>query len=52
MSLYAFHLGQIISTVLIMTNNMVYVPNPDSGTKSLKMTTPFRTTVTPQLNAY
>ena len=37
-----------------MTNNMAYVPNAESGTKCLKMTTPqydgFRTSVTPQPN--
>jgi hypothetical protein len=44
MSLYPFHLGQIISTVwgkmTCMTNNMVYVSNAESGTKCLKMTNP------------
>jgi hypothetical protein len=43
MSLYAFHLGQIISTVLgqvTMTGNMVTLPEPQSGTKRPKLTTP------------
>jgi hypothetical protein len=43
MSLYAFHLGQVISTVLgkmTMAVNMAYVPKPESGTKVLKMTPP------------
>ena len=39
-----------------MTNNMAYVPDAESGTKRLKMTTPqyggFRTCVTSQPNAY
>ena len=44
MSLYAFHLEQISSTVLgyiqTMADNMAYVPKPESGTKRPKMTTP------------
>jgi hypothetical protein len=43
MSLHAFHLGQVISTVLgkmTMAVNMAYVPKPESGTKVLKMTPP------------
>ena len=58
MSSYAFHLGQVISTVLgkmTMTNNMACVPKAESGTKCPKMTTPqyryFRTSLTPQSNA-
>ena len=39
-----------------MTDNMAYVPNAESGTKCLKMTTPqyggFRTSITPQPNVY
>jgi hypothetical protein len=38
MSLYAFHLGQIISTVLGV--NMVTLPEPQSGAKRPKLTTP------------
>ena len=43
MSLYAFHLGQIISTVLgqlTMAIKMVTLPEPESGTKRPKPTTP------------
>jgi hypothetical protein len=43
MSLYAFHLGQIISTVLGQVDhdvNMVTLPEPQSGTKRPKLTTP------------
>jgi hypothetical protein len=43
MSLYAFHLGQIISTVLGQVGHdghMVTLPEPQSGTKRLKLTTP------------
>jgi hypothetical protein len=41
MSLYAFHLGQIISTVLglTMTVDMVLLPEPQSGAKRPKLTT-------------
>ena len=42
MSLYAFHLGQIISTVLeqvTMAAKMVTLPEPESGTKRPKPTT-------------
>ena len=44
MSLYAFYLGQIISTVLgqvlTMAVKMVTLPKPESGTKRPKLTTP------------
>ena len=44
MSLYAFHLAQIISTVLgqvdHMAVKMVTLPEPESGTKRPKPTTP------------
>jgi hypothetical protein len=43
MSLYAFHLGQIISTVLgklTMTVDMVTLPEPQSGAKRPRLTTP------------
>jgi hypothetical protein len=42
MSLYAFHLGQIISTVLgqvDQTVDMVTLPEPQSGAKHPKLTT-------------
>ena len=60
MSLYAFHLGQVISTVLGQNdhdeNNMACVPKAESGTKCLKMITPqyrfFRTALISQANAY
>ena len=58
MSLYAFHLGQVISTVLgkmTMMNNMACVPKAESRMKCPKMTTPqyrcFRTSLTLQSNA-
>ena len=43
MSLYAFHLGQIISTVLGQVDHGGQdgnVPEPESGTKRPKRTTP------------
>ena len=43
MSSYAFHLGQIISTVFGQVDhdgNMVTLPEPQSGTKRPKLTTP------------
>jgi hypothetical protein len=43
MSLYAFHLGQIISTVLRQVDhdvNMVTLPEPQSWMKRPKLTTP------------
>ena len=44
MSLYAFHLGQIISTVLGQVDHMVVkmvtLSKPESGTKRPKPTTP------------
>ena len=46
MSLYAFHLGQIISTILGQVDHgghdhkMVTLPEPESGTKRPKPTTP------------
>ena len=43
MSLYAFHLGQIISTVLGHVDHavkMVMLPEPESRTKHPKPTTP------------
>ena len=60
MSLYALNLGQKISTVLGKNyhddQHGVSVPNAESGTKSLKITTPkylcFCTSLTRQSNAY
>jgi hypothetical protein len=43
MNLYAFHLGQIISTLLGQVDDdghMVTLPKHQSGTKRLKLTAP------------